>query len=200
MTTKTNVQPRDSGHEPSENNGVIHVYDGIEECDNHLPRWWLYVLFGTIVFAGGYWLYYHDLKQGKLPVAEYNEEKARQLAKEAEALREAGEVTPELLTSLSKDPKTTEMGAATFAEVCVTCHGAGAVGGAGPNLTDNYWLHGGDPLSVYKTVREGWQDKMPAWGKVLGENKTRTVVAYVLTLKGTNATGGKEPQGIEEKK
>ena len=125
--------------------------------------------------------------------------KKGELAAEAERIKQAGDVTDEMLVTLSKDSGTIDQGKAVFDQTCVTCHAAGGVGNIGPNLTDEYWLHGGGPKKIYGTVREGFLPKqMPAWGKQLGEEKTRAVVAYVLTLKNTNAPGGKAPQGEKE--
>ncbi len=176
--------------------GLVHEYDGIIELDNQLPRWWLFTLFGAVVFAAGYWLYFHSYQRADLPMAAYEKEKAAQLAAEAEQLKLAGEVTPELLTKLSQDPATVEQGKAVFAEICVTCHAEGGRGNIGPNLTDDYWLHGSEPVAVYGTIRNGFLPKqMPAWGKALGEERVRAVSAFVLTIKGTNVPGGKAPQG-----
>lgn len=176
--------------------GIVHEYDGIIELDNQLPRWWLFTLFGALVFAAGYWLYFHSYHRADLPTAAYEREKARQLAEEAEQLKLAGEVTPEMLTKLSHDPATVEQGKAVFAEVCVTCHAEGGRGNIGPNLTDDYWLHGDQPVAIYGTIRNGFLPKqMPAWGKTLGEERVRAVAAFVLTIKGSNVPGGKSPQG-----
>jgi cytochrome c oxidase cbb3-type subunit 3 len=175
---------------------ILHVYDGIEELDNQLPRWWVWTFLGSVIFATGYWIYYHNFDKGLLPSEEYAKQKAVELAAEAERLKKSGEVTPELLSTLSKDPKTVAQGKESFDQVCVTCHAEGGKGNIGPNLTDGSWLHGGDPVAIYKIVNEGFLAKqMPAWGKQLGEEKTRAVVAYVLTIKNTNVPGGKAPQG-----
>jgi cytochrome c oxidase cbb3-type subunit III len=175
---------------------VLHVYDGIEELDNQLPRWWVWTFLGSVIFATGYWLYYHGFDQGQLPSEEYAAQQAVELAAEAERLKKSGEITPELLMTLAKDPGTIAQGKATYDTVCVSCHAEGGKGNIGPNLTDDAWLHGGDPVAVYKIVNEGFLAKqMPAWGKQLGEEKTRSVVAYVLTIKNTNVPGGKAPQG-----
>lgn len=183
-------------HSSPEEDVVVHEYDDIQECDNQLPRWWLYSLFGTCIFAASYWLYYHSYARAPLPNEEYAAVKAEQLAKEAEELKAAGEMTPELLVKLSKDPGTVDQGAKVFATTCVTCHADGGKGNIGPNLTDDFWIHGANPDQIYKTVKDGFLEKqMPAWGKQLGEAKTRSVVAYVLTIKGTNVAGGKPPQG-----
>ncbi|HKA86871.1 MAG TPA: c-type cytochrome [Haliangiales bacterium] len=86
-----------------------------------------------------------------------------------------------------------------FATACAPCHAANAGGHVGPNLTDEYWLHGGRPADILASVRFGWVDKgMPAWGPVLGEANVRAVVAYVVSLKNTRVAGGKAPQGTTE--
>jgi cytochrome c oxidase cbb3-type subunit III len=175
---------------------VVHEYDGIQECDNQLPRWWLATFVGAIVFAAGYWAYYHNMQLGELASARHAREAREALAEEAERIQAAGEITPEMLVTLSKDVGTVEQGRETFAQTCVTCHADGARGNIGPNLTDEYWIHGGEPMAIYATVRDGFLPKqMPAWGKQLGETKVRAVVAYVLSLRNTNASGGKPPQG-----
>jgi len=186
--------------EPSEvgadYHGVVHEYDGIIELDNQLPRWWLFTLFGAIAFAAGYWLYFHSFHFGDLPTAAYAKQKSAELAAEAEQLKLAGEVTPAMLTKLSEDPGTVEQGRAVFAEICVTCHADGGRGNIGPNLTDEYSLHGNQPLAIYGTIRNGYlQKQMPAWAKTLGEERVRAVTAFVITLQGTNVAGGKAPQG-----
>jgi cytochrome c oxidase cbb3-type subunit III len=188
---KTDNRESDSYDSP-----IVHEYGDIKECDNKLPRWWLYTLYGAIAFGACYWLYYHSFQKGMLPSEEYRAVKARELAAESERLKAAGDVTPELLLKLSKDPGTTDEGKAIFEQNCVTCHSDGGRGNIGPNLTDGYWIHGGDPKSIYTTVSQGVLVKqMPAWSKTLSEPKVRSVVSYVLTLKNTNVPGGKAPQG-----
>ncbi|MFO0618907.1 MAG: c-type cytochrome [Polyangiaceae bacterium] len=176
--------------------GVVHEYDGILEMDNQLPRWWLYTLFGAIAFACGYWVYFHSYAMGETATTQYARQKAEANAAEAEKLMAMGEATPEMLVALSRDPKTAADGQAIFETNCVTCHGDGGKGKVGPNLTDGAWLHGHQPMDIYKTVKEGFTPKqMPAWGPKLGEAKVRQAVAYVLSIQDTNVPGGKAPQG-----
>lgn len=190
----TDDDARDSG------SGVVHEYDGILEQDNRLPRWWLGTLFATIVFGAGYWGYFHTYDRGALPSVAYANAKAQELAREAERIQSAGEVTAEMLVTLSKDAGTVAQGKDAFDATCVTCHDAGGKGKIGPNLTDEYWLHGGDAKSIYTTVHDGFLPKqMPAWSKTLGEAKVRAVTAYVLTIRNTNVPGGKAPQGEKPK-
>jgi cytochrome c oxidase cbb3-type subunit 3 len=184
----------DSTREP-----IIHVYDDIEEADNRLPRWWLYTLYGAIVFAAGYWLYFEAYGTGKSPVAAYRAEKLAAAREEAKRLQAEGPMTEERLIAMSKNPTIVSAGRTVFAQTCASCHKADGGGQVGPNLTDEYWVHGGAPEKILVSVRNGWVDKgMPAWGPQLGEGKVREVAAYVLSLKGTKVAGGKEPQGDRE--
>jgi cytochrome c oxidase cbb3-type subunit 3 len=174
----------------------VHEYDGILEYDNMLPRWWLTTFFLCISFAGGYWIYYHTFDKGLLPSEEYAEVVAERDAKAAAEMLAAGEATDELLLALSKNQSSINQGKELFVTNCVTCHAEGGKGATGPNLTDNFVLHGAKPTDTYNTIKNGYLAKqMPAWGKQLGEGKVRAATAYVLSLRGSNVAGGKEPQG-----
>lgn len=177
----------------SDKPGILHVYDGIEEMDNHMPNWWLLILWSTILFGFGYWYYYHvsGKAQGSLEVYK---------AEAAEAARIAAANKPpptgdEVLLGLTADAALVEQGKTQFTQVCAACHGQKGEGLIGPNLTDKFWLHGGTPMAIHKTVSEGVVVKgMPAWERTLGAERVRSIVAYVLTLKNTNVSG-KAPQG-----
>ncbi len=174
---------------------VIHEVDGIQEYDNKLPNWWLYTLYGAIVFATGYWYSYEILGAGASPQQAYQAELDREAAEKATQLT-VGEATPEALVALSKDPNAVALGKQVFTSTCAACHRNDGGGVVGPNLTDDFWLHGSSPDKIYKTIASGVPDKgMPAWQPQLGALKTQAVTAYVLGLKGTNVAGGKAPQG-----
>lgn len=188
----------ESKNQPVEHkeNQVIHTYDGIEEYDNRLPLWWQYTLYGAVVFALVYWFDYSVFKIHPSPKGELDEEVAALNAAAAERARAAGPVTDEMLETLAKDNKSLADGKATFTTICAACHRADGGGNIGPNLTDEYWIHGNKPTDIYKNVTEGVVTKgMPAWGPQLGPQKVSNVVAYVLTLKNTNVPDGKAPQG-----
>lgn len=175
---------------------VIHAVDGIEEYDNRLPRWWLYTLYGAIAFAAVYWWVYHTASVADLPRAAYQAELDKQAAAEAARVKAAGVMTPEALTTLSKDRNTVAAGKDVFTKTCSACHRADGGGNVGPNLTDEFWLHGSAPDQIYKTVSNGVPEKgMPAWAPQLGIEKVQAVTAYVLTIKNTHVPGGKAPQG-----
>ena len=188
---------------PSEPGGIakktLHVYDGdLQEEDNQLPNWWLWLFYGTVTFGVIYWLVVHDMKIADLPDEAYRKEVAAMQAAEAKKLG-ASAVTNDSLLAQSKDAAVVKAGKDVFMANCVACHKADAGGLVGPNLTDAYWIHGGAPEQIYHSVHDGYLDKgMPAWGAQIGEEKVRQVVAYVLTLKNTNVAGGKAPQGDKE--
>ncbi|HEX5754215.1 MAG TPA: cbb3-type cytochrome c oxidase N-terminal domain-containing protein [Archangium sp.] len=171
--------------------GILHVYDGIEEMDNHLPNWWLFLLWSTVLFGFGYWFYYQVSGVGPGSMAVYK-------AEAAEAARNAASnqpVSDETLLALMLDSQSVEQGKAQFTQQCAACHGQKGEGLIGPNLTDKFWLHGGTPMAIHKTVSEGVVAKgMPAWERTLGAERVRSIAAYVLTLKNTNVPG-KAPQG-----
>jgi cytochrome c oxidase cbb3-type subunit III len=177
---------------------VIHEVDGIQEYDNKLPNWWLYTLYGAIVFAVGYWYWYETLRAGQSPKEAYQVELDRAAAEQAMAIK-VGEATPESLLALTKDPNAVALGKQVFVSTCAACHRSDGGGNVGPNLTDEFWLHGGAPEKIFRTVASGVPDKgMPAWQPQLGALKTQAVTAYVLGLRGTNVAGGKPPQGERE--
>ena len=174
---------------------VIHEYDGIEEYDNKLPTWWLYTLYGAIVFAAGYWFTYHVLQGADLPMQAYRKE----IAAAAERDGKAVTLTPAELVALANDPGVVKDGEKLFTSTCVPCHGPKAGGTIGPNLTDSYWIHGGAPDKIYATIHDGVLAKgMPAWGAQLGNPQVQSLTAFVLTLRDTNVPGGKPPQGDPE--
>jgi len=170
---------------------VVHVYDDIEEEDNHLPNWWLGILFGAIVFAFGYWFVYEVTGAAHGPLATFKLETAELARKQAEA----GPVTNESLAVLARDGNTLAEGKQVFVWTCAPCHGPLGQGLVGPNLTDKYWLHGGSAVDIHKSITGGYPEKgMRPWGPVLGANRVRSVAAFVVSLKGQNIPG-RPPQG-----
>lgn len=171
-----------------------HDFDGIREYDNRLPNWWLFILYGTIVFSLGYWLFFHTFGLGKLPVARYEAEMVA--ATEAQLARMAKEgLNDDALLLMSTLPEKVSEGKQIFDQYCVVCHLADGSGSVGPNLTDEYWIHGNKPMDIYNVVTHGVPAKgMAAWGNQLGPRRVESVVAYVLTIRNQNLPG-KAPQG-----
>jgi cytochrome c oxidase cbb3-type subunit 3 len=173
-----------------------HDYDGIQEYDNPMPRWWLYVFYACILYAVLYVLNVPWIGPGAGRLADYrrNMAIADSVVARNDPLRSVTEAT---LLSAAKDPAQHELGKATFSTTCSPCHRADAGGNIGPNLTDAWWLHGGKPMEILKTVNEGVLAKgMPAWGKILKPAQLVAVVGYVTTLSGTNPKDPKPPQGV----
>lgn len=183
--------------DPSEEGKKIegHSYDGIDELDNALPTWWLNSFYITIVFALGYFVYY-ALGDGPSLQKEYEKEKNQyeyaQLSQKA-AVKLASE--PELRAYL-KDGTRVQAGKEIFLSKCVSCHGERGQGGIGPNLTDDYWIHGGKMTEILNVVTNGVLDKgMPPWGPILKQDELYSVVTFVKSLRGTNPPNAKAPQG-----
>ncbi len=185
--------------DPKDQDRVIHEVDGIEEYDNKLPNWWLGTLYGAILFAAVYWFHYHVAAFGEGPRAKWESEQEQAAAAQAANLKITGPVTAESLLALSQDKGAVAAGKTVFKNTCAACHRADGGGLVGPNLTDDFWLHGSAPDKIYGTIMTGVSDKgMPAWGPQLGPQRVQAVTAYVLTLRGTNVPGGKPPQGDRE--
>jgi cytochrome c oxidase cbb3-type subunit 3 len=167
-----------------------HDYDGIHEYDNPLPNWWLTALYATIVFGFGYWMFYQVFGGTSLN-GQLQRDEAAALTRTAAT----APVTDDLLVALSKDNETHTKAEALFVQTCAQCHLPDGSGKIGPNLTDEYWLHGDKPSEIYKTITTGVVAKgMPAWGPLLGQEKIKLLASYVVTLKGTNRPG-KAPEG-----
>ncbi|QNH61694.1 cbb3-type cytochrome c oxidase N-terminal domain-containing protein [Hymenobacter sediminicola] len=173
-----------------------HDYDGIHEFDNDLPPWWKYSFYATIIFAVTYVGYYHVAQAGQLQGAEYETE-----MRQAALLVSPDADDPNKLTTYQPlaTPADLSEGKSLFASNCAACHGQNAEGKVGPNLTDEYWLHGGEVNHVYKTVKFGVTSKgMVAWKGKLSGKQILQVSSYILSLQGTKPAGAKEPQGEKE--
>lgn len=178
---------------------IAHDYDGIQELDNPIPAWFMYLFYGTIIFAVGYLLNYHVFKTGQLQYAEYRTEMAQaDVAKKAYLAKSANRVD-ENSVKLVHDPAVIASGQAIFKSTCAPCHGDHAQGNVGPNLTDDYWLHGGKINDLFKTIKYGVLAKgMPTWEKQLSPKQISDVANYIKSLRGSNPAGAKAPQGTKE--
>ena len=173
-----------------------HNYDGIHEFDNDLPPWWKYGFGFTIVFAFVYVGYYHLTTKNRLQVAEYETE-----MRQAALLVSAGADDPTKLTTYLALTTAAALGSGKtlFATNCAPCHGQNAEGKVGPNLTDEFWLHGGEVNHVYKTIKFGIPSKgMVAWKGKLSGKQILQVTSYALSLQGSLPANAKPPQGEKE--
>ncbi len=174
-----------------------HSYDGIEEYDNPMPRWWLYIFYVSVAWGVAYWLnVIPGVGSGKGRVANYEADIAAARAKYGEPGGPSTAPGAATILAAREDRSALESGKQTFATSCALCHRADGGGNIGPNLADDYWIHGAAPDSVWLTVNNGVLDKgMPAWGQTLKPDHVTNVVAYVLTLHGTRPPDPKAPQG-----
>ena len=164
-----------------------HSFDGIEEYDNPLPRWWFMLFLGTLIFAAGYLALYPGLGnfKGLLPGYEDGWTQVAQWQREvAKADAQYGPIFAKYsampLEQVAQDEQALKMGGRLFATYCSICHGSDAKGAVGfPNLTDANWRWGGDAETIKTTILNGRIGVMPAWGQVLGDDGVRNVAGYV---------------------
>jgi cytochrome c oxidase cbb3-type subunit 3 len=178
-----------------------HVWDGLEEYNNPMPRWWLWLFYCTIAFALIYYALYPGLGNykgllGWTKLSQYNAEVDKADAKYGPLFKQYAEQD---LASLAKDEKALAMGGRIFSNYCAICHSSDAGGGPGfPNLTDNDWLWGGSPEQIEATIMNGRTAMMPAHKQILGgTEQVRQVAQYVISLSGRDhdaqlAVKGKE--------
>ena len=172
-----------------------HNYDGIRELDNALPPWWKYGFYFTIGVAFIYLLNFHVLGLGKNPTEEYQSE------------MDNAKIEQERYESQNKDrideanvPMADAGGLAIakdiFISKCWACHGKLGEGGAGPNLTDDYWIHKGGINDIFQSIKTGYPDKgMQSWEKVFNPKEISYLASYIKTLHGTQPPNPKAPQG-----
>ncbi len=190
---------RFNGFRPAEQEANIdlgHDYDGIRELDNKLPGWWLWGFYLTIIVAVVYFYRYEISHAGLSSKQQY--ELAVKEAEEAQKayLEKAGNKVDENTVTLLTDAAAISAGKANFEKTCATCHGANAQGNIGPNLTDDYWLHGGSIKDVFKTIKYGWPDKgMQSWKDQYSPMQIAQLASFIKSLHGSNPAGAKEKQG-----
>ena len=172
-----------------------HDYDGIKELDNALPPWWKYGFYITIVVAVLYLLKFEVWHTGMNPTEEYNTEMTTAKIETEAYLASAKEnVDENSVTEL--DVAGIAAGKAIFAKTCVPCHLAEGQGLVGPNLTDEYWIHGGGIKDIFKTIKYGYPDKgMQSWQTTYSPVQMQQLASYIRSLKGTNPPNPKAPQG-----
>lgn len=172
-----------------------HDYDGIRELDNALPPWWKYGFIITIVFAVVYLVHFHVLGSGNNPTQEYNAEMLRAAAQQ-EAYQAKNKDKVDESNILLADAVGIAAGKEIFQQTCWACHGRLGEGGAGPNLTDDYWLHKGSLNDIFHSIKTGYPDKgMQAWEKQFNPKQISNITSFIVKLSGTKPPNGKAPQG-----
>ncbi len=168
-------------------------YDGIQEYDNDLPKWWLALFYITIAYAVLYSVYavgFRGASEERLAAELATIEAAR-----SQPSPPTSSSNDSLLTAVS-DASQIAAGKGIFATRCAPCHGAEGQGIVGPNLTDKYWIHGGSPAEIRRTIEVGVPAKgMIAWKGVLSDTEVVAAVAYIHSLRDSNPKNPKAPEG-----
>lgn len=173
-----------------------HDYDGIKELDHPLPLWWIFIFVGTIVFGVPYYFIHTHAKDAPTIRGQLKEEMAKIKKIQDDYEAKSGGFDVDKYNAFVKTEEAKKMGKKVFKRKCSSCHGKSGEGLIGPNLTDNYWLHGKGKLAdVFNVISNGVIDKgMAAWKNTLSEEQLMAVTDYVLKFKGKNVPG-KEAQG-----
>ena len=174
-----------------------HAFDGIRELDNRLPPWWVNMFILTVIWAVGYMYYYHWGGNGPSQKQEYDTEVEKAKKEIAMALANQANLVDESNVTMLADNGLVGQGELIFKSNCAACHGQALEGTVGPNLTDEYWIHGGGIKNVFKTIKYGVPDKgMIAWQATLRPADIQKVASYIVSKQGSNPPNPKAPQGV----
>ncbi len=179
---------------------IDESHDGIYELDNPPPPWFMFLFYGCILFALVYFV--------RFSLTDYGYSQEDEYALELKAAETKSLIKPEMKGAIANidennvvelmDKASLDLGKSIYIQNCKICHGQGGKGlqGSGPNLTDEYWKHGGGVLNIFKTVKYGVIEKgMVPWKDNLSPIKIQQVVSYILSIQGTNPEGAKAPEG-----
>ena len=173
-----------------------HSYDGIQEYDNPLPGWWKFLFWVTIFFAPIYWFYYQHGVDGRSIHDQYEQHMASIFELKFE---EIGELEADRATiyKYMNEKEWRAVGKVVYTTNCVSCHGADGGGVVGPNLTDDHWKNVRNIEDIAKIIENGAANgSMPAWkNRMSHKNQIVLTAAYVASMRGTPAAGGKAPEG-----
>ncbi|CAL1521160.1 cbb3-type cytochrome c oxidase N-terminal domain-containing protein [Chitinophaga sp. MM2321] len=176
-----------------------HDFDGIRELNNPTPPWWKWSFIFCICF-GIVYFWRTEISHsapGQLQELAMAEEKAA-IAKEA-YLKNAANNIDENNVKLLEDANDLAAGQKMFIASCAPCHGPQGQGVVGPNLSDDYWLHGGKLNEIFKTIKYGVPDKgMKAWQEDFSPKQLAQLTSFIKSIQGSNPPNPKEPQGAKE--
>ena len=164
-----------------------HVYDGIEEYDNPLPRWWFNLFIWSVVFSIAYLIWYPGLGAWKGIGGWTSKGQLEKQMQESQAIYESTykPLVDQSIAELSTDPKALDIGYRLFLDNCALCHGADGGGNFSiPDLSDQDWLYGGEPQNILDSITHGRAGAMPAWGSILKSAGVAQVSEYVLKMSG----------------
>lgn len=175
---------------------IDEPHDGIYELDNPPPPWFMFLFYGCVVFAivyvGRFMVTDYGYTQEDEYVAEMQAAETKLVANVSEEDLNIDESNVVALT----DAASITAGKKLYIQNCKVCHADGGKGLTGPNLTDEYWKHGGGAVNIFKTIKYGVIEKgMASWKETLNPKKMQEVTSYILSLQGTNPVDGKAPEG-----
>ena len=172
-----------------------HAYDGIRELDNDLPPWWKWGFYITIAFAVIYLARYHVFQTAPLQVEEFEIAVAR-AESELERRRALGtQINEETVVFLGSEADQ-ELGKNIYTTNCAVCHGQLGEGGIGPNMTDDYWIHGGSINDIFRITKYGVIEKgMTPWRDILSPLQMAQVSSFIKTLRDTDPPNQKAAEG-----
>jgi cytochrome c oxidase cbb3-type subunit 3 len=170
-----------------------HEVDGIRELDNKLPRWWVWLFYLTAAFAPIYLVYYHALGAGDLSAEAYAKEMVvGNQIKEASMAKFESQIDQ---SNPSQEAPVLDRGKQNFLQLCAPCHRVDGGGLVGPNLTDDYWIHGDQFADTLRTIWNGVPEKgMVTWKGVLKPEEVQAVASYIYSLRGSNPPNPKPPE------
>ena len=182
---------------PEKDKILEHDFDGIREYDNPLPGWWVLIFYISVIWSAGYlaWMHFGPGLESREANFAALDARVAQKAVAAAAPADFGDAVPGIQAALAA-PAALASGKATFDRLCMPCHAPEGQGLIGPNMTDDYFIHGSTLEDMYRVVSEGVPEKgMIAWKGQLSRAEMEQVVAFVSTLRGTHPPNPKEPQG-----
>jgi len=195
---KESLWDRINAFKPLEKEATIdtgHDYDGIRELDNVTPPWFVVAFIGTILFAAVYLYRYHIAYSAPSQIKEYEISMKEAASQKMESLKHQANLIDENTVTLLKEGQYEE-GKTIFKTACAVCHGNNGQGLVGPNMTDDYWIHGGSVKNIFTTIKYGVLDKgMKSWKDDYSPKQIAQLTSYIKSLRGTNPPEPKAPQG-----
>lgn len=179
-----------------------HTWDeDLGEYNNPLPRWWIWLFYITIAFGLAYLVLYPGLGSyaGSFKWTSAGEYQAEVKQADEQYGPLFARYASQDLKQVAADPNARAIGQKLFLNYCAQCHGSDAAGGKGfPNLTDRVWLYGGDPETIKTSIMNGRNGVMPALGTILGDEGTKDVLNFVLSLSGRSHDSARAGRGKEK--
>lgn len=175
---------------PAELHNDGHDFDGIQEFNNPFPRWWVWLFVITAAIAPAYMIWLHTPLGDAHQIAQEYESELNAVKQGAAQVQTVADPA-----AILKDAQAASAGKSVFEQNCAACHAADGGGIVGPNLVDNFWIHGSTVQEVEAVISNGVSAKgMPGWKNILGPEKIRQAISYIAQLQGKAPA---KPKGAE---